>query len=223
MSSHPKPPAVLESPLEVTTAEWSPGDVYHLLTGLVIPRPIAWISTMSASGVPNLAPHSFFNVMGYKPPVVAFCSTGHKDTLNNIEANGEFVVNIPTMALVEQVNLSATNFPPEEDEFEWCGLQTAPSSIVAPPRVAEAPAHLECRHYQTVSIGEMNIVIAEVVHIHVAERIWDGGRVRAELLDPLARLAGSSYAGLGKQVSIARRKWETDVRLAGPPADAQES
>jgi flavin reductase (DIM6/NTAB) family NADH-FMN oxidoreductase RutF len=216
--SHPKPPAVLDSPLEVTTDEWSSGDIYHLLTGLVIPRPIAWISTLSANGVPNLAPHSFFNVMGYNPPIVAFCSTGRKDTLSNIEATGEFVVNIPTMELVEYVNLSATDFPPDEDEFVWCGLEAAPSAVVAPPRVAKAPAHLECRHHQTVTIGEMNIVIAQVVHIHVSPSVWKDGRISAELLDPLARLGGSDYAGLGRQLKLPRRKWETDVRLKTPGA-----
>ena len=215
-SSHTTPPITLESPLEVTTSEWGAGDIYHLLTGLVIPRPIAWISTISDSGVANLAPHSFFNVMGYKPPIVAFCSTGHKDTLNNIDANGEFVVNIPTKGLVEAVNLSATDFPPDEDEIAWCGLTPAPSALVAPPRVAEAPAHLECRHHQTVSIGDMNIVIAQVVHIHVAQTVWEGGRVSADLLDPVARLGGSAYAGLGERINLPRRKWETDVRLTKP-------
>ncbi|MEZ4461503.1 MAG: flavin reductase family protein [bacterium] len=199
------------------TAEWGAGDVYHLLTGLVIPRPIAWISTISDTGVANLAPHSFFNVMGYKPPIVAFSSSGRKDTLTNIEANGEFVVNIPTMGLVEAVNLSATDFPPDEDEFAWCGLTAVASALVAPPRVAEAPAHLECRHHQTVTIGDMHIVLAEVVHIHIAESVWEGGRVSPELLDPVARLGGSGYAGLGKQVSLPRQKW-ADVKLGSGSA-----
>jgi flavin reductase (DIM6/NTAB) family NADH-FMN oxidoreductase RutF len=214
-SSHPTPPKALESPLEVDTSEWEAGDIYHLLTGLVIPRPIAWISTVSEDGVANLAPHSFFNVMGYKPPIVAFSSIGRKDTLNNIEATGEFVVNIATMDLVEQVNLSATDFPADEDEIAWCGLQAVPSAVVAPPRVAQAPAHLECRHHQTVTMGNMNLVIARVVHIHVEERVWEDGRVNADLLDPLARLAGSAYAGLGEQVKIERRKWATDVKPEG--------
>ena len=143
-SSHAHPPESLDRPLEQDPSEWSFQDNYHLMTGLVIPRPIAWMSSLSADGVRNIAPHSFFNAVATDPPHVMVSSTGVKDSVRNIRATKEFVLNIVTMDVLDDMVFTSTDFPPEEDEFDWSGLTPVPSAKVAPPRIAEAKAHLEC-------------------------------------------------------------------------------
>jgi flavin reductase (DIM6/NTAB) family NADH-FMN oxidoreductase RutF len=138
------------------------------MTGLVIPRPIAWVSTLGEDGVRNVAPHSYFNVVSNDPPHVVFSSTGEKDTLRNVRASGEFVVNIVTEHVLEEMNATAADLPHGEDEFTWFGIEAAPSSVVAPPRVAAAKAHLECRLVDVVPLGNGRLTIGEVVHVHVA-------------------------------------------------------
>lgn len=167
---------------------------YFLMTSLVVPRPIAWVSTVSGDGVRNVAPHSYFNVISTRPPIVHFTSTGEKDTLRNVKATGEFVVNLVNETFGEKMNLTAADFPPEEDEFTWAGLEAADSSEVAPPRVAGAPAAFECRLDDIVSKGNGNMVFGEVVAIHVDEAIMKEGRVDPELYAPIGRLGGSNYA-----------------------------
>lgn len=214
-SSHPEPPSALDRPLELDPEDWPAREVYYLMTGLVIPRPIAWVSTVDAEGNRNVAPHSYFNVVAHDPPHVVFSSSGEKDTLRNVRATGEFVVNLATMDVVEAMNFTATDFPAEEDEFTWAGLAADPSSRVTPPRVAQAAAHLECELREIVRAGNGNLVIGEVVHVHVAERVWRNGRVDPELLDPVCRLAGTRYARLGPIFQLPRPSWERDV--AGTP------
>lgn len=211
-TSHREPPAELDRPLELDPEDWPARQVYFLMTGLVIPRPIAWVSTIGEDGVRNVAPHSYFNVVAHDPPHVMFSSSGEKDTLRNVRAEGEFVVNLVTMDVVEAMNFTATDFPGHEDEFDWAGLTAEPSQRVAPPRVAEAAAHLECEVREIVRAGNGNIVIGEVVHIHVADRVWRGGRVDPELLDPVCRLAGTRYARLGPVFQLPRPSWDRDVR-----------
>ncbi|MBW3658274.1 MAG: flavin reductase family protein, partial [Actinobacteria bacterium] len=152
-SSHETPPATLDTTLELTPGDWPSREVYFLMTGLVIPRPIAWVSTVDAEGRRNLAPHSYFNVVAHEPPHVVFSSSGVKDTLRNVRATGEFVVNLVTMDVVEAMNFTATDFPSDEDEFGWAEVTPVPSRTVAPARVAEARAHLECRVVETVAAG----------------------------------------------------------------------
>jgi flavin reductase (DIM6/NTAB) family NADH-FMN oxidoreductase RutF len=197
--------------LEIDPAELKGREGYFLLTGLVVPRPIAWVSSLAADGTRNLAPHSYFNVCSSDPPIVHFTSTGVKDTLRNVRATGEFVVNIVSMAQIEQMNLTAANFPPGEDEFAWAGLETARSAVVAPPRVAGAPAALECRVREIKAIGNGNMVFGDVVHIYVAERVWSDGRVDPAALQPVGRLAGSAYLSPGEVIKIPRPTWD-DVR-----------
>lgn len=178
---------------------------YRLLTALVIPRPIAWVSTLDAEGRANLAPHSFFTVASGEPPIVQFTSVGRKDSLNNVEATGEFVVNLASRALLEPMNASAASVGPDVDEFELAGVTKATSSRVRPPRVAEAPAALECVLHQVIPVGNSFVVMGCVVAATVEEKMLDEhGRPKEWLLDPLARLSGSRYVTYGETVNLAR-------------------
>lgn len=178
-------------------------DAYHLLVGVVTPRPIAWVTTVSPAGVINLAPFSFFNVFGANPPVVVFSPTNKrdgtkKDTLNNVIASGEFVVNVSVANLAEQVNLTSRELPPDQSEIELAGLHTTASVRVKPPRVTEAPAALECKVRQIIPMGDGpiagNLVIGEVVMIHVADDVLDAaGRPDPRKLRTVARLGGDSW------------------------------
>ncbi len=178
-------------------------DVYHALTGVVTPRPIAWVTTLSPAGVVNLAPFSFFNAFGANPPVVVFSPTltrhgTKKDTLRNIEANGEFVIHSSVASLAEKVNLTSRELPPDESEVELAGLHTTPSVKVKPPRVTEAPTAFECRVMQIIPVGNgaisANLVIGEVVMIHIADEVLDpAGRVDPRKLQTVARLGGDFW------------------------------
>lgn len=178
-------------------------DAYHLLVGLVTPRPIAWVTTVSAAGVVNLAPFSFFNVFGANPPVVVFSPTNKrdgskKDTLHNVEATGEFVVNVATADLADKVNLSSRELPPDQSEVELVGLHTTPSLKVKPPRITEAPAALECKVLQVIPVGTgaiaANLVIGEVVMMHVSDAVLDAaGHPDPKRLRTVARLGGAYW------------------------------
>jgi flavin reductase (DIM6/NTAB) family NADH-FMN oxidoreductase RutF len=205
--SHDAPPVVLDRALEVGPEDWQRPAFYQLLTALVVPRPIGWISTVSRSGVRNLAPYSYFNLMGSDPAYVAFGSTGVKDSLTNLREVPEFVANIVTMHLLERMNFTSGDFPRDEDEFGWAGLTPIPAAKVRPFRVAEAKAHLECEVAQIVSDRNTNIVLGRIVHAHVDPSVWRNGRVDPQLLDPVCRLSGSGYAALGTLVNIQRPQW----------------
>jgi flavin reductase (DIM6/NTAB) family NADH-FMN oxidoreductase RutF len=215
-SSHPAPPDQLDTDLDVAPEDWQARQIYFLMTGLVIPRPIAWVSTLGEDGVRNVAPHSYFNVVSNDPPHVVFSSTGEKDTLRNVRASGEFVVNLVTEHVLEEMNATAADLPHGEDEFSWFGIEAAPSRVVAPPRVAAAKAHLECRLVDVVPVGNGNLTIGEVVHVHVAAEVWRDGRVDPELLRPVCRLAGTAYAELGEVFKLPRPSWDQirDLPLA---------
>lgn len=180
---------------------------YQLMTSLVIPRPIAWVSSLSAEGVRNLAPHSYFNAISSDPLIVHFTSTGVKDSLTNVRATKEFVVNIVSLELVEKMNLTSADFPPGVDEFRWAGLEGAASQMVAPERVADAKAAFECRLADVVSKGNGHMVFGEVVSIYVDDSILVDGRVKAELLKPVARLGGAQYSAVTEVFELARPKW----------------
>ena len=206
-SSHARPPASLDEPLELDPMDWSREQRYFLMTGLVVPRPIAWVSTLSVDGVANLAPHSYFNVFADDPPHVVFSSGGIKDTMRNVLATREFVVNLVTMNLIEEMNFSSTDFPPEEDEFDWSALAKSPSRTVAPPRVAAARACLECRLVQAIEAGGSWLAVGRVTHVHVAPEAWRDGRVDPRRFDPVCRLAGGYYASLGEIFKLPRPFW----------------
>ena len=176
--------------------------VYRAIVGVVTPRPIAWVTTVDDQGRVNLAPFSFFNAFGANPPVVVFSPTlrrdgTKKDTLLNLEAVGEFVVNSAVEALAEKMNATSKELPRGQSEADFAGLELRPSSKVRPPRVALAPVHLECRVRQIIPIGDgpiaANLVIGEVLLIHVADSVLDpGGSVDPKKLRTIARL-GSDY------------------------------
>jgi flavin reductase (DIM6/NTAB) family NADH-FMN oxidoreductase RutF len=188
-------------------------DCYKLMVGSIVPRPIALVSTVSGTGVRNLAPFSYFTAVASKPPTLCFCpgrrhpGGERKDTLSNVEETGEFVVNAVTIAMAERVNLTAADYPADVDEFDVSGLTPIPSERVAPFRVKESPIHLECRVDRVVEIGEPAagggaLVIGEIVLFHVSDEILTNGRIDIGKLDPLARLSGGDYAALGRRISM---------------------
>jgi flavin reductase (DIM6/NTAB) family NADH-FMN oxidoreductase RutF len=176
----------------------------------VVPRPIGWISTLSRDGVANLAPFSQFQNITYDPPIVMIAAnqntTGRrKDTVENIEATGEFVWSMATYDLREAVNITSREFPPDVDEFEAAGLEKAPSLVVKPPRVAASPVHFECRHLQTIRVpgngdmGSADIVLGRVVKIHINDDvITPDGRLDILKIKPLARLGYFNYTYVDK-------------------------
>jgi flavin reductase (DIM6/NTAB) family NADH-FMN oxidoreductase RutF len=171
--------------------------IYPLLTSVVVPRPIAWVSTRSETGVDNLAPHSFFTVAGVDPGVVQFTSVGTKDSLRNVLATKEFVVSLCTEALMEKVNLTGTDYPGDVSEFDAVGLTREASLKVAPPRVAESPVAIECRLAGTHVFGECTVVFGEVVHLAVAEDALRDDRPAIDLLRPVARLGSNEWSTIG--------------------------
>lgn len=179
-----------------------------LLNAVVVPRPIAWVSSLSADGIGNLAPHSYFTVACADPPVVQFTSVGRKDSLRNVEATGEFVVNLTPEALFEQVNSTGTDFPAGVDEFEAVGLEREPSLRVAPPRVAASPVALECRLVDTVSFGDSTVVFGQVVLAAIDEEVMVEGLPAIERLKPLSRLGRNEWGLVGEIRRIDRVPFE---------------
>jgi flavin reductase (DIM6/NTAB) family NADH-FMN oxidoreductase RutF len=183
--------------------------MYFLMNSLVVPRPIAWVSTLAADGTRNLAPHSFFTVAATAPPSIAFTSIGDKDTVTNIRATGEFVVHVAGHDLVEQMNLSSASAPSDVSEFELAGVTAVDASIVAPSIVAEAPVAIECRLDRVVEIGNSRMVIGECLAFHVAERLWDDqDRVDPGKLDAVARMGGSTYSTTRDRFELRRPNYE---------------
>lgn len=200
--------------MQISIKETDSGILYKLLTGLVIPRPIGWISTVDQNGVNNLAPFSFFNVVGEDPPHVMFSTvrTGNKnkDTLNNVLANKQFAVNLVTEDLVEQMNITSNAVESVVDEFQLANLTPISCELIKPKRVAEAKAHFECEmvhHYflEDHKNGGACVVIGKVLMMHVADEIlMENYRINLDKYQPLARLAGSNYSKLGETFSIKR-------------------
>lgn len=181
---------------------------YKLMTGVVVPRPVAWVSSLSASGGINLAPFSTFTFVSPKPPMLAF-SVGrragvYKDTARNILATEEYVVHIADRPLIGAVHASAVEHPPEVSEVEVLGLATEPSLHVKPPRIAAAPIAMECRLRQCLEFGETRsrLIVGEVVAFHFRDGLMKGGKIDTKALDPLCRLAGPNYATLGEIVAL---------------------
>jgi flavin reductase (DIM6/NTAB) family NADH-FMN oxidoreductase RutF len=179
------------------------GEVYKLMVGAIVPRPIAFVSTLSPDGIRNLAPFSFFTGISANPPVICFCpmvrgSDGqHKDTLRNIEATREFVVNVVSEDFAAQMNLCSAEFPPEVDEFEVSGLTPVPSDLVGPPRVRESRISMECRLLQVVHVSPKplggSIVLGQVVRFHVDDALFDNFRIDPDKLRAIGRMGGPTY------------------------------
>ncbi|MDP3539441.1 MAG: flavin reductase family protein [Azonexus sp.] len=203
--------------MQIDPALQSKADNYKLLTNLVIPRPIAWITSQSAGGVINLAPFSFFNAVGADPVYLIF-SVGNnergqaKDTANNILASGEFVVNMVTEELFDAMNISAADFPAEVSELAAAGLKPAPSARIKVPRVAEAQVSLECTLFSTQQLGANTLFIGEVVMFHVADHLL-GPRLHINNFAPIGRLGSPSvYCRTTDRFDIARityAEWES--------------
>ncbi len=184
---------------------------YRLLTGLVVPRPIAWVSTVDAAGRGNLAPHSFFTVASGRPPVVLFSSLGRKDTVSNIEATGEFVVNFSSEAMLQQVNASSAPFEHGDDEATELAIATEPSETVVPHRVVDSPASIECRLERIVEIGHAFVVFGLVTSITVRDDVLVDGLPAIDLLRPVSRLGGDEWGRPVEAFALKRPQRTEDV------------
>jgi flavin reductase (DIM6/NTAB) family NADH-FMN oxidoreductase RutF len=190
--------------------------IYKLMIGSIVPRPIAFVSSMSPEGVRNLAPFSFFNGVCSNPPTILFATTvrkdgSEKDTLNNIEATREFVVHIVSEPMAEAMNLCSAEVPPDIDEFTLSHLTPVPSDCVRPPRVKEALIAMECRLTQIVHInphqpGGGNIVIGEILLFHIADELLDNFRVDPDKLMAIGRMGGPTYARTRDRFDLVRSK-----------------
>jgi flavin reductase (DIM6/NTAB) family NADH-FMN oxidoreductase RutF len=201
-------------------AEQKPQDIYKLLVGSVVPRPIAFVSSVDAKGVRNLAPFSFFTVASANPPIVCFCpmvrgavSKGlkpTKDTLRNIIETHEFVVNIVSEEFATQMNASSAELPPEVDEFLVSGLTPLASDLVRPPRVAESHVQMECRLQQVIHVSTEplggSLVLGEVLRFHVSASLLDNFRIDPDKLQAIGRMAGSTYIRTRDRFDMERPK-----------------
>jgi flavin reductase (DIM6/NTAB) family NADH-FMN oxidoreductase RutF len=202
--------------MEINAAETPHNSIYKILTGAVVPRPIAWVSTLDADGKPNLAPFSFFNAVCSNPPTLLFCPSirgtdgARKDTYHNVRATGEFVINIVTEDTAAAMNISATELPSGANEFEMAQLTPAPSMRVKAPRVLESPVNFECKLTQIVEIGDGSpgsgaIIIGEVLHVHVAAEVMlPDYKIDIAKLKPIGRLAGFNYARISDIFEMKR-------------------
>jgi flavin reductase (DIM6/NTAB) family NADH-FMN oxidoreductase RutF len=194
-------------------------NIYKLMIGAIVPRPIAFVSSLDARGVRNLAPFSFFTGVSANPPVVLFCTMvrpedavrrldAHKDTLLNVIATREFVVNVVTESIVEKMNLASAQVPPEIDEFELTGLTPVPSELIKPPRVAESPVQMECRLRQIIEVSDRpsggSIVLGEVVRFHVREDLVENFRIDPEKLAAVGRMGGPTYVRTHDRFDLKR-------------------
>lgn len=202
----------------IDPAEHAYNDLYKLMIGAIVPRPIAFVSTVDADGVRNLAPFSFFTGCGTNPPVVCFCTSvrqgprPQKDTLSNVEATGEFVVNIVSEDLAARMNLTSAEAPPEVDEFTLAGLTPLASELVRPPRVAESKVHMECRLRQIVRVSDKpgggNLVLGDVLRFHVREEVLlDGLKIDPDRLNAIGRMGGPAYVRTHDRFEMQRPKW----------------
>ncbi|MFI2371162.1 flavin reductase family protein [Streptomyces sp. NPDC018833] len=194
--------------IDLDPAHSEPSVFYRLLTATVVPRPIAWVSTTSADGTDNLAPHSFFTISCVEPPVVQFTSVGRKDSLRNIEDTGAFVVNLAPEPLFEEINATATDFPRGISEFDAVGIAREPSLRVEPPRVAASPVALECRLHSTLRLGDSTVVFGQVVHAAVSEDVMTDGHPEVAKLAPLSRLGRDEWGTIGGIRAISRIPYE---------------
>ena len=222
--------------MDVTPPELAHRELYNILIGAVVPRPIAWVSSLSASGQPNLAPFSFFNAVCAKPPLLVFAPgmrlpknsgatagdragtpSGEpagtpKDTLRNIRETGEFVINMVTYELAEAMNLTSGDYDAAINEFEVAKLTSAPSKVVRPRRVAESPVSFECKLYRILDFNPApeggSLVIGEIVSIHINEQYIKEGRLDRNSLDLIGRMGGMQYTRTTERFEMVRPKVE---------------
>jgi flavin reductase (DIM6/NTAB) family NADH-FMN oxidoreductase RutF len=194
--------------MQIDPADLGAEQAYRLITGIVVPRPIAWVTSLSGSGVVNLAPFSAFTFVSPKPPMLAI-SVGrkgriYKDTAHNILLNEEYVVHIADIGLMTMVHESSTEYPPDISEVEALKLKTLPGERIAVPRLAVAPIAMECRFRQCLEFGETRsrLIVGEVLMFHLREGLLNNGKIETEALDPIARIGGPRYARLGEIVTL---------------------
>ncbi len=205
--------------MTVVPSEHSVTEVYKLMVGLIVPRPVALVSTIDLQGVPNVAPFSFFAGVGANPPTVLFCPSlrggerhadDRKDTLRNVEQTGEFVINVVSDAIANESNLTAAEVGPEVDEFKIAGLTAIPSDVVMPPRVAESPAQMECKLLQVIftgqSAGSGVVVLGEIVRFHVRRDLESNFKIDPAGLDAVGRMAGNTWVRTRDRFDLIRPK-----------------
>jgi flavin reductase (DIM6/NTAB) family NADH-FMN oxidoreductase RutF len=202
--------------MTILPSEAGPANTYKLMIGAIVPRPIAFVSTVSPAGVRNLAPFSFFTACSANPPVICFApmvraSDGvQKDTLHNVQQTGEFVVNIVSEDFVEKMNICSAEFPPEVDEWEKSGLTPVASESVTPARVGESRFHMECKLVEIVSVSKQplggSLVLGEVVRFHVDDELFDDYRIDADKLRAIGRMGGPTYARATNRFDLQRPK-----------------
>ena len=204
--------------MELNRKDTSLNNFYKVLISSIVPRPIAWVSTISDEGQVNLAPYSFFNLVCKNPPTVLFCpgvrgtDGGLKDSYNNVVANGEFVVNIVSEELAQAMHKSSTEFPSHVNEFKEAGLTPAKSILVTPPRVEESPVSIECKVTEIIQVGNGDIgsawvVLGEAIYIHVADRVMQPNfRIDLDEMRPIGRLSGPNYTRTADRFEMLTRK-----------------
>jgi flavin reductase (DIM6/NTAB) family NADH-FMN oxidoreductase RutF len=185
---------------------------YRLMTAVVVPRPIAWVTSLSTAGVVNLAPLSFYTVACARPPIVQFTSVGDKDTLRNVVDTGEFVVNLAYGPLLEAVNNTSAAFDHHESEPAELGITMEPSLEVSPPRVRDSPVSIECTLHSTNELGNSTVVLGDVVLITVADQVLVDGHPEYDLLDPLSRLGKDEWGVHAHVTSVRRPRTPDDIR-----------
>jgi flavin reductase (DIM6/NTAB) family NADH-FMN oxidoreductase RutF len=214
--------------MDVTPSQLAHREFYNILISAVGPRPIAWVSSLSASGQPNLAPFSFFNAVCAKPPLLAFAPAMRspknlgagagepagtpKDTLRNIRETGEFVINVVTFELAETMNLTSGDYGASINEFELANVASAPSKVVRPRRVAESPVSFECKLRQILDFNPApdggSLVIGEIVSVHIDEQHIKEGRLDRNSLDLIGRMGGMQYTRTAERFEMVRPKVE---------------
>ena len=217
MSALFDPPAYSPDTMRsINPADHQVHEIYKLMVGLIVPRPVALVSTVDRGGVPNAAPFSFFCGVGSNPPTVLFCpslrSSGdhRKDTLRNVEQTGEFVINIVSDAIAARANATAADVGPEVDEFQLAGFTAIPSEAVRPPRVAESPAQMECKLLQIIftsqKAGAGVVVLGEIVRFHVNADLEENFRIDPAKLDAVGRMAGNTWVHTRERFDLERPK-----------------
>jgi len=193
-----------------------PRSIYKLMTGAIVPRPIAFVSSVGSDGVHNLAPFSFFAGVSADPPVICFCpmirsSDGKKkDTLHNIEATGEFVVNVVSEELVAQMNICSGEYPPDVDEFALSGLTPVGSDLVKPPRVKEARISMECTLHQIIPVSDRplgaSLVLGRILRFHIQDELFDNFKIDPDRLRAVGRMGGPTYTRTRDRFDLERPK-----------------
>jgi flavin reductase (DIM6/NTAB) family NADH-FMN oxidoreductase RutF len=210
--------------MRILAADLDPQQTYKLITGVVVPRPIAWVCTRSPEGVLNVAPFSAFTFVSNKPPMLGI-NVGRKagvrkDTGRNIHATGEYVVHIGDETLIEAIHESAVEHPPEVSEVDLLGLQVTPSDRISVPRLLAPPIAMECRLHQAIPFGDTGseFIVGEVLVFHLRDGLMRNGKIDSAELNPVCRLAGPNYATLGRVVTM-RTIAQTDKTTMVPPSE----